>query len=248
MSDLDKLKVQTIKRPKIKRYLEEVHFDFEETDGSLGPHIAMTSGLGAASLMNTPFMLKSMNSDKALKSVALTEEEVEILKAIGEWPVEGSVDNTIKPTNKTNNKTIKENDHMDEKVAAQMALLTKEMAELKKTNNILISKGLIKDFGFSDDVCTAVAEILADIPTENRELLVKAFEVAQSKVVAKAVVVPAVVENPLAKLLDKEAGFEDETSKNEIEKDTNVPVEKTLVEKLAESTAKRNAVKIKETK
>lgn len=261
MSELDKLKVSTIKRPKIKRYLEDVHFDFEAVDGGLGPHVAMTSGLGAASLDNNPIMLKSIQSEKdtAIKksvSSEFTEEQAEILKTIGEWKDEYSI---IK--NQSNNTTIKKEPCMestkviptpavvDNAVNEQVALLTKQMEELTKTNNILISKGLIKGFGFSEDIEKGVAEILATIKADDRELLVKAFEVTLAKAVNEKVAVAksaTEAENPLKTLLEKEAGFESEDSKNEIEKDTeNKAVEKSLVEKLKEHLDARNTKEVK---
>ena len=259
MSELDKLKVSTIKRPKIKRYLEDVHFDFEAEDGGLGPHVAMTSGLGAASLDNNPIMLKSIQSEKDIvtKNVSseFTEEQAEILKTIGEWKDEYSIIKNQSNTNLTTKKEpcmkpdVIETVVIDNTVNEQVALLTKQMEELTKTNNILISKGLIKGFGFSEDIEKGVAEILATIKADDRELLVKAFEVTLAKAVNEKVAVAksaTEAENPLKTLLEKEAGFESEDSKNEIEKDTeNKAVEKSLVDKLKEHLEARNTKEVK---
>lgn len=78
---------------KPKAYLEDVTFDFEEDENSLGAHIALTFDFqgGAASGYNTPLLFKSKNE-------AVTPELISKLKEVG---VDTSTLEKEKPVTKT---------------------------------------------------------------------------------------------------------------------------------------------------
>lgn len=230
MNEFESLKTPKKKpKKKIKRYLKDVSFDFD------GAHVAMTAGLGAASEMNDPFILKSI--DEINKSISLTEEEINILKEIGEYDEDlyKSTDKTInaeadeKPNISSNDKEIKKEKMTDEKTVTmeEFLALKKKVEDTDKENRILISKSLIKDFKFSGDVEknkeieAGVAGILSTLDTEDREILVKAFEAVVKNIKAdldRDDVNKDKKEdgNPLKKMLDEEVGSEDGADKDEL--------------------------------
>lgn len=257
MSELDSIKTskkEGYKKP-VKRWLKDIDLD----------HIAMTSGLGAASEMNEPFILKSIEKSNNIGS-EFTQEEAEILKEIGEWKDEYMViksvneitDLSIEADEKPNINTdtqkekkttmSKQNDGGVETPVISVEdldTLRQEVMKMKKENEVLKSKDLIGDFIFSEDVekqaeiKKGVSEILADVEAESRELLVKAFKAAFNlKVVAKSKTEEEekVEENSLKKALMDESGVQ------EVEQVDEESVKKSLSQIVAEDLAKRNKI------
>jgi len=256
MNDLDKIKTPKKKPKKIKRYLKDIDLD----------HIAMTSGMGAASEMNEPFILKSVEKSSKDENT-YTEEETGILKELGEWKEEYI---TIKSVSKTTdilneaeeNPNIKEEQKEKETTMSkqndgvvetpvvsveELDALRQEVMKMKKENEILKSNELIKDFIFSNDedkqkeIKKGVAEIISTIEFESREILTKAFNAAIKHVSTKAVEKAKSEdkkpeENTLKKMLDEEVGSEDGEDKDALLKGN--PEGRTEVDKFNEDFTK----------
>lgn len=170
MSELDKIKRQ------IKVYLEDV-------DCSA---IAMTSDLGACSLMNEPFLLKSRDNE-----ISLTEEQIKILKEIGEYEVI--------------NKTKKDEKIMDEKVAKELqdenAVLKAKLEKFEKELKEEKIKKEISDFSFEEELNNEVSKALIELEDEVKGVVLKAFTFLKDMK----------VETDLQKQLKEEAGKDGET-------------------------------------
>jgi len=176
MSEIDEIKT-------VKVYLEDV-------DCSA---IAMTSGAGACSLMNEPFILKSKD-----KSVSLTEEQIEILKKIGEYDI----------VTKTKKEEV-----MDEKIVKELkdenAALKKQLDEIKKE----ALERELKEFSFEEEFGKDVAKALFSLDEEAKKIIIKAF-FKLNKVEQP--------DNALQKQLSEEAGEDGDAEI--IEKDLNTRI------------------------
>lgn len=110
---------------KPKTYLENVTFDFEETEDCLGPHIALTFDFqgGAASGYNKPLLFKSKEETFTpifkSKAEAITPELILKLKEIG---VDTSTLEKEKPVKKT---------AIDPDVYARLKEMLEEMKKAK---------------------------------------------------------------------------------------------------------------------
>ena len=254
-----------VDRPDIVEYLEGVNFNFKATDTRLGPHIAMTSGLGAASLMNDAFMFKAVVQGKEeveKAASAITEEEKQILIDLGEWNVDKGIpskDQVLTETNDNTNKDKKEiKTTMATKESAgvndvQHAELMKELKALRKENSVMAAEKDLTKFEFTDDISKDISNVYADANDAGKEIMVKAFTFL--KEVSEKDLEKAVEEikkenvdkdkegNPLKNLLDKEAGVDTNASKD-IDNSASGKggVSKSLVEILADKINKDNGV------
>ena len=209
MSDFDKLKTKKVDKPKV--WLEGVNFDFEKSEDSLGPHIHYVKH--AASLMDDPLILKSKDISKnIIESVIDKSTKTDNNKSMEKGEKTMAVDE------KTEEKDVNKTVSMEEFLA-----LKKQVETTDKENRVLISKGLIKDYKFSEDVEThteiekGVSEILAGLETEPRELLVKAFDAVIANLKTEDVKKAKdknVEGNPLRKALETEVGSEDGKDKD----------------------------------
>lgn len=127
--------------------------------------IAITSGLGACSLMNESFLLKS--ADKKKKT--LSKEEVDILKEIGEYDelIEQGI--IVEKSNKQDDTS--EGETMSEEVVksleAKIELLEKQLKVSDATN-------IIKSFGFENE--SEVANVLAKLDVEEQKIITCLFK------------------------------------------------------------------------
>jgi len=167
-----------------KVYLEDLDFMSE------GCHIAYTDGLGAASKLNSPYLLKSLLPE----SVSQTQEE------------KGN-DNMKKEEVKT--EVVKEKTTDIEKMRNELDQSRKEIEEIKKQLAaskrelavVEISK-IVKDFGFDEDLSKSVSNVLVDLTVEQQTVISEAFDCLK----AKQVVAVEESENELAKSLQEEVG------------------------------------------
>lgn len=201
---------------KPKAYLKNINLRKE------GAHIAMTTGNGAASLMNDPFILKSLGNSP------LSEEDIYILKEIGEWEEsleEGSVlsedGNTgviQKTINETNEESMTDTVSKEAFVAIQKKLLKTEVAHL----------------GLGDEMQADLVDVLVGVTESQGEVITKALaalsaakEAEKEEAITKALEAAKPVEQEeteIAKKLQKESGHAD----------VEEPVTKSLVQKALE--------------
>ena len=218
--DINDLKTKTTIRPKIKTYLEGVYFDFEkESEDDLGPHVAMTSGLGAASLMNDSFLFKTVLKDVHTGYNNLTDEETQILKDIGEYPEELLTKEKSLKTNKDKQKETITMEKEGKAVAVDNSevidSLVAEINELKKENKTVKATTLISRFEFSEEVGAGVIKALVGMEDADRDAVVSAFDAILTKskdAVEKIKKEKKTEENPLKKEVDEEVGFDDKES------------------------------------
>ena len=158
---LDEIKEKEKKIPSV--YLEDVDITA----------IAMTSGAGACSQMNEPYILKS-------KDFNLTEDQINILKEIGEY------DELI-----NNIKKQKEEELMDAEVKKELEDQKKINEDLQKkldditamyeaealAKSIMTVQKSLDGFEIEEDLKKSVAEIMVGLEDSQKETLVKAFTV-----------------------------------------------------------------------
>ncbi len=107
--------------------------------------------------MNDPFILKSKD-----KKVSLTQEEIEILKEIGEYEI---------ITKKKDNK-------MDEAV---LKAQEDKIAELEKKLAISDSQKTIIGFKFEKELNNEISEAMAGLSDEDRGVIVKGFSFIEDR-------------------------------------------------------------------
>jgi hypothetical protein len=219
MSNLQDL----VEKPKAKRVLKGVHFDFT---GSEITYTDWSQG-GACSLENDMVLAKAKDS-KSLKT--LTPEQQAILDKIGEEHTaldKSKVGATLTPSSEGTGEEINEKgtDEMSEEIL-------KELAELKRDNAILKASKTVSGFGFDDELEVGLSEALADLESDSQAIVIKALKTVQETTKAKAEaeiaevkknLVPA--DTDLQKALDEEAGNGGEPE---------VEVEKTMLQKAME--------------
>lgn len=220
MSKLNNLK----KAVKPTAYLEDVHFDGE------GAHIAMTTDAGACSLMNDSFLMKGLEESD------LTEDQLYILREIGEIEDNESIEKATALDNDntgvTNEKT---EETMSKELEGQVQILTKKLA-------VADNKEVIAKYELEAELNKELAEALVDVDTA---IIVKAMDVlvarteeaiVKAKADAEALIEKAkdVTETDLQKELSAEAG-----EAGEVEE----VVEKSQKEIIAEQTAAAVAAK-----
>lgn len=185
---------------KVKVYLEDVDITA----------IAMTSGTGACSQMNDPYILKSKDLD-------LTEDQIEILKKIGEYDKltkqkkEDKMDEDLKKEMETKNDELqKKLDDALELLKAQQEAAAKAEAE----KELLKVEKSLDDFEIENK--DEVSTVLVKMEEADREIIVKAlFEMKAFEIEKK---IPE-EENELKKKLSKEEGADGDAEV--IEKDIN---------------------------
>lgn len=211
--DLDKTTEELQKlqgSPTATRELKGIHFDWDY------PELTYTSPSqgGAASLKNDAYII-----DKAQKAKIedLDEDQLSILKRLGEEFISLEkhlgVDKTITPSseglgennNETGTKTMSDQTQVE---------LLKQLAELKRDNNIMKAQKTIEGFGFDADLGEGIAGVLADLDKDNQAIITKALaqvktsgEEALDKAVEKAKTeAKPEADTDLQKALDAEAG------------------------------------------
>lgn len=177
-----------LKAKKPKKYLEGVHFDFE------GCEVSYTTGAGAASLLNEPYLLKAKEGD----SKELSEDEAQLLKKLSVKEVssqEGS-----------ENLNKDKGDDMSKELEAELAAVRKENAVLK-------AKGTLSTYSFGQEIEEGVALALASLEEDQGESIMKAFnflvECGEYGVAKAAQEKEDEVQTDLQKALSTEAGQED---------------------------------------
>lgn len=182
------------KDKKPKKYLEGVHFDFE------GAEVSYTSGAGAASLLNEPYLLKALEDS----SEELSEDESELLKKLT-----SSTTTLVDGSGEDNLNLNKGDDDMSAEEKAEVIALKKELATLK-------AKDLLGKYSFDQETGDGIASALASLEEAEQNGVLKALEFlvdCGEYGVAKAaseVVVDKEPENTLKKELDSEEGSEDQ--------------------------------------
>ena len=206
MNKLDEIKTKVKKKPSV--YLEDVDISA----------IAMTSGAGACSQMNDPYILKSKDFD-------LTEDQIEILKEIGEY--DNVMENIKKQKEEImDEKVVKEledqkkiNEDLQKKLDDAIKVLEESKIEKAK---LVVEKSL-EGIPFEEAILKEISPILVGIEDEKREIIVKAFASLNTKIVELEGKVEKEDDNSIAKKLEKEAGVTGEE-----------PVEKSLNDRIAE--------------
>jgi len=221
-----------VEKPKAKRVLKGVHFDFK------GAEITYTdwSQGGACSLENDMVLAKAKDNKKPL-----TKEQQAILDQIGEEHTaleKSKVDATNTPSSPTTGDGIggethdKGTDDMSDQIVKD---LQAQLAALKHENAVVKAQGTLAGYGFEAELADEVAEVLASI--EASETIVKAFdalvaqaeakvETALEKAQQEAKASKETADTDLQKALDAEAG-----EGGEPEADA---VEKSLIDKIIE--------------
>ena len=181
-------------------YLEDLDFDVEWA------HVAVTSGLGAASLMNEPFILKS-----AVGSHELTQEEFDILEEIGEVPENYTIKSSGKPSPKrsdVNTKNKDEGDVMSEKALKEMQdkldEALKQNAKLERDRDIAKAEKSLAKYGFGEGVLNSVSEFIVD--SGDASPVIAAFDELTARTEAALKKSDPGGDNALKGLLDNEAG------------------------------------------
>lgn len=188
----------------IKQYIENIDLTQE------GAHIAMCTDAGACSGMNEPFLLKSLDVAQ------LTEDQIYILREIGELPE--SLDETTKQVSDKDNtsvtKTTENTEDPMSKENDQILALQKQIATMN------IEKTLAK-YGFNAEVEKNLALAMAELEdssgiTKALDVLTEAVTVAVDKakedfagdkeLLVKELRKQFEDESPLAKMLDVETG------------------------------------------
>ena len=158
---LDEIKDKEKKTPSV--YLEDVDITA----------IAMTSGAGACSQMNEPYILKS-------KDFNLTQDQIDILKEVGEYE---ELLNNIKKQ--------KEEELMDAEIKKELEDQKKINEDLQKkldditamyeaealAKSIMTVQKSLDIFEIEEDLKKSVAEIMVGLEDSQKETLVKAFTV-----------------------------------------------------------------------
>ena len=158
---LDEIKDKEKKTPSV--YLEDVDITA----------IAMTSGAGACSQMNEPYILKS-------KDFNLTQDEIDILKEVGEYE---ELLNNIKKQ--------KEEELMDAEIKKELEDQKKINEDLQKkldditamyeaealAKSIMTVQKSLDGFEIEEELKKSVAEIMVGLEDSQKETLVKAFTV-----------------------------------------------------------------------
>ena len=194
MNKLDEIKTKVKKKPSV--YLEDVDISA----------IAMTSGAGACSQMNDPYILKSKDFD-------LTEDQIEILKEIGEY--DNVMENIKKQKEEImDEKVIKEledqkktNEDLQKKLDEAMQIL--EDTRIEKTK-IEVEKSL-DGISFEGEIKKEISAVMVKLEKEDREIIVKAFTDLEGKIKVEE-------ENTLQKELSQEVGA---TGEEPVEKSLN---------------------------
>jgi|26BtaG_2_1085354.scaffolds.fasta_scaffold01468_2 hypothetical protein len=213
-----------VEKPKAKRVLKGVHFDFK------GAEITYTdwSQGGACSLENDMVLAKAKNDKKPL-----TKEQQAILDQIGEEHTaldKSKADATNTPSSPATGDDIggetndKGTDDMSDQIVKD---LQAEIAALRHENAVEKAKGTLAGYGFEAELTGEVADVLAGI--EASETIVKAFDalVAQAEAKVEKAVEKAnqeakdskeTADTDLQKALDAEAGEGGEPEADNVEK------------------------------
>lgn len=174
-----------------KRYLKDVHFDFEKA------HVAYTIG-GAASLKDEPILLKQ-------KEQSLSEEELSILKELNE-----STDALAEVDKLKEEPEILKGNETD---MSEINKLQEQLNQMKQ--ELAIEKAVNKTAKYNFENGADVAKALANLEVAEQETILKAFD---ALLLAKDVEIEEAVnkaleskpteseENPVVKALENEAG------------------------------------------
>lgn len=216
-------------QPEATRQIEGVNFDWDH------PELTYTSPSqgGAASLKNDAY---NISKAKKAKIEDLDDEQAGILKDIGEEFVSLEkhlgVDNNQTPSSSAEAKVGEDN---PVNKGTNMTDVTREEFEaLQKALAVSQAVNALSGYDFEADVNKAVAGAIANLDTEDKEAITKAFDALVARGVAdveKAVAAkPAEeAESDLSKALSEEAG-----DGGEVE----APVEKSLAERAIDAQAK----------
>lgn len=191
---LEEIKEKDKVKKRVKVYLEDVDISA----------IAMTSGAGACSQMNDPYILKSKDLD-------LTEEQIEILKKIGEYDklieLNKEKEDVMPEENKIDKEKVlaKQNEELQKKLDEALELMKAQKEEVQKAKaekELLKVEKSIESFGLEEDVMKSVSEIMVSLEEDKRDVLVKAFTFLKEFEVKKE----TEEENELQKKLSQEQG------------------------------------------
>lgn len=181
--DLETIK-DTIKRP--KKLLTGVHFDNE------GAHVAICTGNGAASLMNEPYLLKSVEHSEKV----LDKDD----KTLGTEVLSTKPEIKKEENSKMDEVAIKAMQDELATLKADKEALAKELKKSEVTTSLIIYK-------LSDDIEKALADVMVDVP--DPKPILDAMDEVATKVQAETEKAEKEDENPLKKALDDELGETD---------------------------------------
>jgi hypothetical protein len=199
MSELDKIK----DKPKAKRKLSKIRFDFEGAEAS---YTDASQG-GACSEMNEPFLLKA----KEVKP--LTEGQKAILQKIGEEPTPLGKSLSDKDNNVSKQKE-------DDKNMSENMVTREEFENLQKALAVAESTNSILKYGFEAEMNKSVADALANLDKESREAIVKAFDkmTEEKEEAINKAKEKSTEKSTLEQELEKEAGESGEAEGENVEK------------------------------
>ena len=158
---LDEIKEKEKKTPSV--YLEDVDITA----------IAMTSGAGACSQMNEPYILKS-------KDFKLTQDQIEILKEIGEYD---ELINNIKKQKEEElmdaevKKELEDQKKINEDLQKKLDDITAMYKEEALAKSIMTVQKSLDIFEIEEGLKKSVAEIMVGLEDSQKETLIKAFTV-----------------------------------------------------------------------
>lgn len=216
---------------RVKQYIENTDWSGETA------HIAMTTDLGACSEMNEAFVFKSLDETEVGKSLSLedlTEDQIYILREIGELPesLDEAVDKQVSDNDDTS--VTKTQEPLEDNMSEQNT----QIAALQKQVAVMTIEKALNGYGFSAEVETGLAEALCELEdisavTKAMDELVARVDEAVDKAkesltadkeeMTKALRAQLEDEHPLAKQLDIESGHAE----------VDTPVAKSLVERAA---------------
>lgn len=221
--------------PEATRELIGVHFDWEH------PELTYTSPSqgGAASLKNEAYEISK--AKKAIES-DLDTEQASILKEIGETFVSlekhlGKTDTNAPSTVNTDGLTGDET-NLNKGIKMTDNMVTRDEFEtLQKALAVSQAENSITGYAFDAEINKAVAGAIATLTTEDKEVVVKAFDALVARTdaeITKAKEAKPEAETELSKALESEAGIEGESE---------TPVEKSLAQRAIEAQATIQGVK-----
>tara|TARA_Y100000310_G_scaffold74348_1_gene70516 strand:- start:39673 stop:40371 length:699 start_codon:yes stop_codon:yes gene_type:complete len=200
---------------KIKQWIEDVDFTQE------GAHIAMCTDSGACSGMNEPYLLKSLDAEgnisKEIDVDSLTEDQIYILREIGEYPeslketnkaVSDNDDTSVSKTKETkednmSNVTQEQYDALQK----QIKVMTLEKTLAKYSLDADVEKGLAGAMAELEDVSGIEKALDAMVAAKDAAVeKAKADMVADKEGLIKSLTEKLEETNPLIKHLNEEAG------------------------------------------
>jgi len=200
---------------KIKQWIEDVDFTQE------GAHIAMCTDGGACSGMNEPYLLKSLDAEndisKEIDVDSLTEDQIYILREIGEYPeslketnkaVSDNDDTSVCKTKETkednmSNVTQEQYDALQK----QIKVMTLEKTLAKYSLDADVEKGLAGAMAELEDVSGIEKALDAMVAAKDAAVeKAKADMVADKEGLIKSLTEQLEETNPLIKHLSEEAG------------------------------------------